>query len=1198
MNVSLLYQNLSNINGIYFTIREIDIIACVLNNRGNKKIAELLTISTKTVETHVHNICIKIQGSTRESIIDFVYKYRKQEEFKLFYHYMLVDVYFVQQLSYIKTNIIKEPLNLTLTADNSHTYNKDQQKNLIKSLKSYLTHANIFLSYGRKEQKENNYYTITHNENSVLLSFGSDNDEKVVTFREDNLYRAIFELLIPLLDRNPEIIHLQNEFEKFYTQLIPQSNNNINISVNADSNILNRSIFKKKIHIFWLCLIILCVTFCAIFFITSDKFYASLSRLIDNKDKNQIMWNAPYLTQHHIPRYELINAVKNKLHKQSDSKIILAGLHGLGGVGKTTLATYLFHHFDNYSFKGWFKSETEELLKNDYFNLGTHLKLFTQNMSDEQKIIEVKKWLEKQHSTFLVYDNSPNMDILSNYLPSNGHVIITTRNTNVHSAIAVDAMSEKEAVQLLDTLISKSNNIKNSDYYNNLKELANILGYLPLALSQAGSYIESTSITVAEYLSLYQTEKDNLLSTNTISTLDLHKPVYVTWDLAIKSIQAKSPDNFHKIEQILYFISCCYPEDIPKILLEEYLKCITNNNAKYELSQLLLALSEQSLIRIHNDAISIHRLVHQWIKKNAEHYDQEVILKNGISAIKSVYPSKNNKNLEDINFIRKLLPHMEVLLSNINNNTTQNDLSCLLEILGDAQLVLGNYARSKQLFKLVLSSKEDMFGQKHIKIADTLVQLGVTEAKLGNYHTSKKLLKRALSINIQHFNQNTMQVINNRYQLASVYRSLGKFHKSKTLLEQALHSSQEHFGHNHVITANILHQLGSLHVQLNEYAKSENILNQALSIKQNILGNGHIDTAQTLFQLGSTYNYLGKYNDSKKLLTQALQIHQTYFGADHIETIYILHKLGITEIFLGNYNASRALLENTMQKKINLFEPSHPEMAYTLHQLAYLYIYFGEYSQSIKYFQDATNIKSQYFSNTHLTTIYSMHQLGNVHVLMGNYDQAIELLKQSLKNSSEYYNIYVYNSLGIFYFYIGDVTESQKSFAKALLFLKKHYTNDNIFTLSIYNNASYANAMSGNINESQQAIKDIYTKVNNMYSKNSIFVAKCLINLGNIERLLKNYKESKILLEQGFNILNKYYSYDKLAMASALGNLGLLNGAIGNVKEKQHYLDQAISILEQYVNSNHVYLQNMKEATKASYSDYQNNIGYHLFLLY
>jgi len=65
---------LNNIKDINFTHREIDIIACVLHNRGEKKTASLLSISPRTVSAHIHNVMLKLGCNSREHLIDFIEK--------------------------------------------------------------------------------------------------------------------------------------------------------------------------------------------------------------------------------------------------------------------------------------------------------------------------------------------------------------------------------------------------------------------------------------------------------------------------------------------------------------------------------------------------------------------------------------------------------------------------------------------------------------------------------------------------------------------------------------------------------------------------------------------------------------------------------------------------------------------------------------------------------------------------------------------------------------------------------------------------------------------------------------------------------------------------------------------------------------------------------------------------------------------
>lgn len=76
---------LATINQINFTFREAEIIACLLNVRGVKKIALLLNIAPKTVETHIRNINSKTNCSSQHDIIKFIENSGKLEIIKEFY---------------------------------------------------------------------------------------------------------------------------------------------------------------------------------------------------------------------------------------------------------------------------------------------------------------------------------------------------------------------------------------------------------------------------------------------------------------------------------------------------------------------------------------------------------------------------------------------------------------------------------------------------------------------------------------------------------------------------------------------------------------------------------------------------------------------------------------------------------------------------------------------------------------------------------------------------------------------------------------------------------------------------------------------------------------------------------------------------------------------------------------------------------
>ena len=89
------YTNPLILNGLKFTPREADVIACVVHARGGKKIASILGISHRTVEGYIHDIRLKIRTNSQEGIRDFVES--TPEINSLRWHYMNLQ-YLIHQI--------------------------------------------------------------------------------------------------------------------------------------------------------------------------------------------------------------------------------------------------------------------------------------------------------------------------------------------------------------------------------------------------------------------------------------------------------------------------------------------------------------------------------------------------------------------------------------------------------------------------------------------------------------------------------------------------------------------------------------------------------------------------------------------------------------------------------------------------------------------------------------------------------------------------------------------------------------------------------------------------------------------------------------------------------------------------------------------------------------------------------------------
>ena len=101
------YNYLSEIDGVKFTPREVDIIACVLHCKSVKSIAQFFTceeksLHIKSVESHISNIRRKISGSSKDSIINFLEKSDKYKFVLKYYQALLLQREFKKTIYKIK----------------------------------------------------------------------------------------------------------------------------------------------------------------------------------------------------------------------------------------------------------------------------------------------------------------------------------------------------------------------------------------------------------------------------------------------------------------------------------------------------------------------------------------------------------------------------------------------------------------------------------------------------------------------------------------------------------------------------------------------------------------------------------------------------------------------------------------------------------------------------------------------------------------------------------------------------------------------------------------------------------------------------------------------------------------------------------------------------------------------------------------
>jgi hypothetical protein len=157
----------------------------------------------------------------------------------------------------------------------------------------------------------------------------------------------------------------------------------------------------------------------------------------------------------------------------------------------------------------WIRSEEPATMAADYASLAVDLNLPEKDSTDQTEIAKaVKRWLEHNPGWLLFFDNAQDTGEIRNYLPLGGagHVIITSRNPlwgSVAKRLSAHVFDRAESIEFFCKRTGQEDK-KAAD------ALADVLGDLPLALEQAGAYIETTGIKLTEYQELFQSRRKEL----------------------------------------------------------------------------------------------------------------------------------------------------------------------------------------------------------------------------------------------------------------------------------------------------------------------------------------------------------------------------------------------------------------------------------------------------------------------------------------------------------------------------------------------------------------------------------------------------------------------------------------------------------------------------------------------------------------
>jgi hypothetical protein len=223
-----------------------------------------------------------------------------------------------------------------------------------------------------------------------------------------------------------------------------------------------------------------------------------------------MIWGGvPPRNEHFTGRESLLSRLRSALADGHRAPVARLMLYGVGGVGKTQLATEFAHRFaDWYDVVWWIPAEQRSQVLRSLHELGRGIGLPVTEDLEQSAGSDVDVLAYTSLRWLLVYDDAGGPDDIAGLVPpAGGHVIVTSRNPawdDVERAVEVGVFERWESVELL---ARRGEGIAEED----ADRLAAALGDLPLAVDQAASFLAATGFPVAKYLELFEAQLRQLI---------------------------------------------------------------------------------------------------------------------------------------------------------------------------------------------------------------------------------------------------------------------------------------------------------------------------------------------------------------------------------------------------------------------------------------------------------------------------------------------------------------------------------------------------------------------------------------------------------------------------------------------------------------------------------------------------------------
>lgn len=659
----------------------------------------------------------------------------------------------------------------------------------------------------------------------------------------------------------------------------------------------------------------------------------------------------------------------------------------------------------------------------------------------------------------LVIDNAddPRIDY-SRFFPAGdkGHILITSRlkDCRMHATVGFQEfrnMEEEDAITLLLRAADEDINLEKSR--QTAKPIVQALGYLPLALTQAGASIRQNVCTLEGYLALYDTHCVDLMRGRLGQSTDSYpNSIYTTWEVTVRRIEEENSETAIDAVQILQILAFLHFEQVPIDLFEtawhnlhtgleglppesivsrvvEYLSSMPGfiNRAKavfpkwpvkrqrrlplillepgtswnsFRFRAALVMLEKHSLI--YRDAgkeqmYSTHPMVHSWARERLNVSEQRLwsdVAMNTIASSITPYAGAEQQR-----YRIALIPHISACLKGKISSNIFNGVESNYQISKSIKFAMvyaegGNWKEASRIQERVIQIQHAKRGIPCAGLLEVIIALADSYWNLDRLAESHQLLSEAVRLSTANLGKDNPMTLRAMDKLAGASWLFGVVDKAKALSIEAVGGLRRVLEPNHLYTLDAMDTLGRTLMHL-DLAREANTLHQeVLDGRKRKLGPSHPDTLMAMANLAMSYYALKDLDRAEELLDIVYLERANILGEEHAYTLWAINDLSKIRCDQGRPVEAERMLTGILDTVVRTLGKEHIGMLMTKYNLARAYGAQERWAESERVLLELTEIHKKKVPAEHPDSITVKLELAKVTKHLGQLDDAEQMLRE------------------------------------------------------------------------------------------------------------------------------------------------------------------------------------------------------------